>query len=45
VDILYNVNSPEEREEHKRNNGYTRYTEKLLLEIDWGKLAGIIESK
>jgi hypothetical protein len=43
--FLYSQSSTEDLEEHFRNNGYPKYSEKLLQEIDWGKLAGMIERK
>ena len=43
--FYYKNSSAEELEEHFRNNGYPNYNEKLLQEIDWKKLAGMIERK
>lgn len=43
--FLYNEQTPEAADEHFRNNGYPRYGEKVLKEIDWGKLAGMIQKK
>lgn len=43
--FYYKQSSAEELEEHFRNNGYPNYNEKLLQEIDWGKLAGMIQRK
>ncbi len=43
--FYYKQSSPEELEEHFRNNGYSNHNEKLLQQIDWGKLAGMIQQK
>lgn len=41
--FYYKQSSAEELEEHFRNNGYPNYNEKLLHEINWRKLAGMIQ--
>ena len=41
--FLYGQSTPKLAEEHFQNNGYPNYSQKLLREVDWKKLAGLIK--
>lgn len=43
--LVYKQSSSEDADEHVSNNGYPIYSERVLKEIDWAKLASQIKGK
>lgn len=42
--FYFKQSSPEELEEHFRNNGYPNYNEQLLQQIDWHEISSLIQT-